>query len=95
MSGMMELYPVLLSSRSGYVKVSAAEVEALSPMRHLDRIACPVIVVHGDQESPEFKRQASVFAEALSGMGGCVRSSSCAGKTTSKCRKHSTMLLIH
>jgi arylformamidase len=69
MSGMMELYPVLLSSRSGYVKVSAAEVEALSPMRHLDRIACLVIVVHGDQESPEFKRQANVFAEALSGMG--------------------------
>src|SRR5450830_1292964 len=69
MSGMYELYPVLLSARSSYVRVSAGEVAALSPLRHLDRIVCPVIVVNGDRESPEFQRQAAEFASVLAGMG--------------------------
>ena len=69
MSGMYELYPVLLSARSSYVKVSAGEVIALSPLRHLDKIACPVMVVNGDKESPEFQRQAGEFATVLAGMG--------------------------
>ncbi|EJL80909.1 esterase/lipase [Herbaspirillum sp. CF444] len=69
MSGMYELYPVLLSARSSYVKVSAGEAAALSPLRHLDKIMCPVMVVNGDKESPEFQRQASEFATVLAGMG--------------------------
>lgn len=69
MSGMYELYPVMKSSRSSYVKLQGNELAELSPMRHLDRIACPVIVVHGERESPEFQRQATEFATALAGMG--------------------------
>lgn len=69
MSGMYELYPVLMSARSSYVKVSSADVVALSPMRHLDRLNCSVIVVNGDKESPEFQRHSKEFATALAGMG--------------------------
>lgn len=69
MSGMYELHPVMLSARSAYVKISQDELAALSPMRHLDRIACNVIVVVGDKESPEFQRQSHEFATALAGMG--------------------------
>ncbi len=69
MSGIYELRPVLLSSRRSYLEVADSDVAALSPMRHLDRITCPVIVAWGDQESPEFKRQSGVFADALAGMG--------------------------
>jgi arylformamidase len=65
LSGMYDLHPVLLSSRSSYVKVSKEEEAALSSQRHLDKIACPVVVAHGDGESPEFKRQARDFAAAL------------------------------
>jgi arylformamidase len=69
MSGMYDLYPVLLSSRSSYLHVTSEEVVELSAIRHLDRITCPIAVVSADEESPEFKRQSNVFAEALEGMG--------------------------
>ncbi len=64
-SGMYDLGPVLLSARSSYVKLDKAEEDALSPMRHLDRVACPIVVAYGDGESPEFKRHARDFAAAL------------------------------
>ncbi len=69
MSGMYELYPVLLSARSSYVKLAPADVVALSPMRQLANLTCPVMVVSGDKESPEFQRQAAEFATVLAGMG--------------------------
>ena len=69
MSGMYDLYPVLLSSRGSFVHITAAEQAALSPMRHLHRITCPIAVVSADEDSPEFKRQSAVFADALQGMG--------------------------
>jgi len=73
MSGMYELYPVMLSARSSYIKISQDELAALSAMRHLDKIACNVIVVFGDKESPEFQRQSNEFATALAGMGRLAR----------------------
>lgn len=69
LSGIYELFPVLLSLRSSYVRLTAAEVDALSPLRHMGRIACPVLVGAGGRESPEFKRQADTFAAVLAGMG--------------------------
>ena len=69
MSGMYELHPVMLSARSSYVTISPAELAALSAMRHLDHIACRVIVAWGDKESPEFRRQSGTFATVLAGMG--------------------------
>lgn len=69
LSGMYELYPVLLSARSAYVKLSPDEIGALSAMRNLGRVSCPVIVAWGDRESPEFQRQGAEFATALAGMG--------------------------
>jgi arylformamidase len=64
-SGVYDLHPVMLSSRSSYVKLSEDEVASLSPIRHLDRLRCPVGIVHGDHESPEFKRQGKEFAAAF------------------------------
>jgi arylformamidase len=65
MSGMYELHPVSLSARASYVKFNAESLQALSAMRHLDRIAAPVAVVYGTLETPEFQRQSREFAEAL------------------------------
>ncbi len=64
-SGMYDLGPVLLSARASYVKLDKAEEDALSPMRHLDRVCCPTAVAYGDGETPEFKRHARDFAAAL------------------------------
>jgi len=69
MSGMYDLYPVRLSSRSKFLHITPQEEEAASPMRHLSRITCPIAVTSADEDSPEFKRQSAVFAAALQGMG--------------------------
>ncbi len=68
-SGIYDLYPVMLSSRRSFVHLTPREVATLSPMRHLDRLEARGIVAWGSKESPEFKRQSWVFAEALRGMG--------------------------
>lgn len=65
-SGMYELEPVSLSARSQYVAFTPETLQALSPLRHMDAFTMPVALLCGDQESPEFKRQALEFAQALS-----------------------------
>jgi len=72
-SGMYDLRPVLLSARSSYVRLSAAEEDALSAIRHIDRIVCPLLIAHGTDESPEFQRQARDFAAALQRAGRPAR----------------------
>jgi arylformamidase len=68
-SGMYELAPVRLSARANYVKFTDEMVDALSPIRHLDRLSAPVIVSHGTYETPEFIRQAREFAAAAGAAG--------------------------
>ena len=72
-SGMYDLKPVRLSKRSEYVKFTDAMEEALSTQRHLDRITCPVTLLHGTLETPEFQRQSRAFAAALKAAGKPVR----------------------
>jgi arylformamidase len=69
MSGLYDLYPAMLSSRGKYVQITPEEQAAASAMRHLDRISCPVAIAWAVSDSPEFRRQSRVFAEALQGMG--------------------------
>lgn len=66
-SGMYDLEPVRLSARSQYVAFTDENVYALSPQRHLRKFTMPVMLLCGDKESPEFKRQARDFAKDLSG----------------------------
>ncbi len=68
-SGMYELEPVLKSARSAYVKLDTDEAAALSPIRHIGQISCPVSVAWGTLESPEFQRQGAEFAAALAEAG--------------------------
>ncbi len=63
-SGMYDLKPVRLSKRSDYVKFTE---------RHLDRITCPVTLLHGTLETPEFQRQTREFAAALKAAGKPVK----------------------
>src|SRR6202163_1369096 len=68
-SGMYDLKPVRLSARSNYVEFTDEIEQELSALRHLDRIACPLIVGYGTCETPEFQRQARDFAAALEAAG--------------------------
>ena len=54
---------------SHFLHITPEEEVAASPMRHLDRISCPIAITWADEDSPEFKRQSVVFADALQGMG--------------------------
>jgi arylformamidase len=71
-SGMYDLDPVRLSARSDYIKFTDDVVEALSPLRHVDRLTCPILVSHGTLESPEFIRQARDFVAAAKAAGKSV-----------------------
>lgn len=64
-SGIYDLRPVRLSARNDYVRLNAETEQALSPIRHLDRLSSPIFVACGSRESDEFKRQSRDFAAAL------------------------------
>jgi len=68
-SGIYDLEPVMLSARRAYIVLDEAEVGLLSPLRHLDRLACPVAVAWGGRESPDFQRQGRALADALGARG--------------------------
>ena len=68
-SGMYDLEPVRLSARSRYVAFTDEMEQDLSPMRHIDRIACPLVLAHGTLETPEFQRQTRDFAAAVQAAG--------------------------
>lgn len=72
-SGMFDLKPVRLSSRSNYVVFTDEVEQALSTQRHLDKLDTPVALVYGDQETPEFMRQSMDFAAALEKAGKPVQ----------------------
>jgi arylformamidase len=69
MSGLYDLQPVRLSSRSSYVHISDEIEQALSPARHLDRLRVPIVVTYGSNETPEFQRQNRDFAAAAKAAG--------------------------
>jgi arylformamidase len=68
-SGIYDLNGPRLSSRSAYVHFDDAVEEALSPHRHIDRIATPLILAYGSLDTPEFQRQSREFASALKAAG--------------------------
>ena len=63
-SGMFDLEPVRLSSRSEYVLFTDETVDDLSPQRHLDQLHAPLLIGYGTLETPEFQRQSRDFAAA-------------------------------
>ena len=71
-SGMYDLEPVRLSSRSEYLNITEETENRLSPQRHLDKLIAPVIISHGTNESPEFVRQSNEFAQAIENVNKTV-----------------------
>jgi arylformamidase len=64
-SGLYDLLPVRLSARNDYLRLDERLEDEFSPIRHLDRIRCPVTVAWAEKESVEFARQSREFAEKL------------------------------
>jgi arylformamidase len=64
-SGIYDLLPVRLSARNDYVRLDERLEHEYSPIRHLERIKCPVTVAWAEKESKDFYRQSKTFAEKL------------------------------
>jgi len=64
-SGMYDLKAPRLSKRSKYVAFTDDMEHELSAMRHIDRIAAPIVITYGSLETPEFQRQGRDFHAAL------------------------------
>lgn len=64
-SGIYDLLPVRLSARNDYVRLDERLEDEYSPIRHIDKIRCPVTVGWGEKEAAEFYRQSSEFAKKL------------------------------
>jgi arylformamidase len=64
-SGIYDLLPVRLSARNEYVRLDERLEREYSPIRHVERIRCPVTVGWAEEESAEFFRQSKEFAEKL------------------------------
>jgi arylformamidase len=67
--GMYDLAPVRLSSRSSYVAFTDGTERSLSPIRHIEGLAAPLVLAHGTVESPEFERQTRDFFAAAIAAG--------------------------
>ncbi|MEO8856896.1 MAG: alpha/beta hydrolase [Burkholderiaceae bacterium] len=72
-SGIYELKPVSLSSRSSYLKITADVEQTLSPHRNLAQVHAPLLLAYGSLETPEFKRQSVDFHAALRQAGKPVQ----------------------
>jgi arylformamidase len=68
-SGLYDLKAPRLSVRSSYVAFTDAIEDALSTQRHLDKVTCPVALINGSLETPEFLRQSREFAAAMKAAG--------------------------
>jgi len=64
-SGIYDLLPVRLSARNEYVRLDETSEHEYSPIRHADRIRCPVTVAWAEHEAAEFYRQSQEFSSAL------------------------------
>ncbi|WP_438752282.1 alpha/beta hydrolase [Pararhizobium sp. O133] len=69
MSGLFDLAPIAASFAQEWLSLDEEAVSVLSPIRHLPRAGCPVVVAWAEGEAPGFKRQSVAFAEAWSGAG--------------------------
>lgn len=68
-SGMFDLEPVRLSSRSEYVAFTDEIVQDLSPQQHLEHLHAPLVIGYGSLETPEFQRQSRDFAAICAAAG--------------------------
>ena len=64
-SGVYDLLPVRLSARNEYVRLDERLEQEYSPIRHAERIKCPVTVAWGEKDNEEFRRQSREFAGRL------------------------------
>ena len=79
-SGIYDLAAPRGSARSAYVAFTDEMERVLSPARHVSCVRAPLVLAHGDCESPEFVRQTRDFHAGLAAAGKPARLLAAAGR---------------
>jgi arylformamidase len=69
-SGIFDLEPIRHTERNEYLRLSAAQAKALSPIERVLEHPCPLVIGWGSDESDAFKNQSREFAAAWRRSGG-------------------------
>jgi arylformamidase len=69
LSGLFELEPIVHTHINEWMHLSSADALRNSPMAHLPRIGCPLLVSYGESETAEFKRQSDDYLQAWRSRG--------------------------
>ncbi len=69
MSGLYDMKPARISKQSSYVNFTDEMEQAMSSLRHIEKLRAPIIVTYGTNETPEFQRQSRDFAAAVKAAG--------------------------
>lgn len=64
LNGLHDLEPVMLSEPNDWIQLDADSAHRNSPIHHLPKQGCPLIVSYGGSETSEFKRQSEIYAAA-------------------------------
>jgi len=65
LSGWTDLYPVSLSLRQQFLKLTPQEIKDYSPVNYPQNVRCPVIITCGGDESPYMQMQSGDWATKL------------------------------
>ena len=80
LSGLYDLEPVRLSNVNEWVKLDKEAADRNSPVHHMPKIPCPIIIAWGENETDEFKRQSDLYRIAWQSRGWPCQTMEFAGK---------------
>jgi len=69
LSGLFDLEPVRLSNVNEWARLDREAAWRNSPVHHLPKTGCPLIVAWGENETDEFKRQSDLYRVAWQSRG--------------------------
>ncbi|MBT5050700.1 MAG: alpha/beta hydrolase [Rhodospirillaceae bacterium] len=69
LSGLFDLEPVRLSNANDWARMDKESAYRNSPIHHLPKTGCPLIVAWGENETDEFKRQSDLYRVAWQARG--------------------------
>lgn len=80
LSGLFDLEPVRLSNVNEWAKLDKEAADRNSPVHHMPKIPCPIIIAWGENETDEFKRQSDLYRIAWQSRGWPCQTMEFAGK---------------
>ena len=71
-SGIFDLEPLIKTYINKPLKLTLKDTQVLSPINHIPKECCPVVLTYGENETSEFKRQTHEYMDAFLRAGlGC------------------------